>query len=402
MDYDMKVQNALGIFRENYKDVNLEDSIFSNVDEYKNRITMDILSGEGPDVILLHPAWFGSVSKFSTNGALYDLNELIKKDRDFKMSDYYENVLNSFEQDGKRLMIPLDYSANVLITSREALERNNIIIDPDNWTISELVKIVRRFQDENRGRNKKSFFNSGFDISYLINSSGMSFVDFKNKKSRYNSDDFIKILNSYKEIYPSICSDTGKASINPEDDIKNGSYVMMADYKISPYFIAVDYLAYKKAGEEMELYPFPVFKSGDAKFISSVDMAVGINSQSRNRETAFDFIKILMSKDAQKMDQAKNIIPGIAVNKTAYKEDSEFFTSESTENGCWASAYDPLPKRFITQLDGIISRVDRTQMREVEILKIVKEALPDYLNGKKTASQTAKEIDDKVNLYLNE
>lgn len=401
MDYDVKIQNALSVFREKYKDVNVEDNIFHNTDEYKNRLTTDILAGEGPDVILLRPAWFGSINKFSTSGALCDLNEFINKDKDFKVSDYYEKVLNSFEQDGKRLIIPLDYSSNILITSKEALERNNIKIDPANWTLSELVKIVKRFRQENRDRNKY-FFSGEFNISYLIDGSGISFVDYKNKKSRYNSDDFIEILNTYKEIYPSISVVRDKEDIKLEDEIKNSTYVMMPDYKLSPYFIACDYLAYKKAGEEMVLYPFPTINNSDSNYVSSTDMSAGINSQSRDKETAYDFIKILMSKDLQKMDQLKNIIPGIAVNKAAYQEDAEYFTGNSTEKGSWASAYDPLPRRYINKLDSIISKVDKSQIREIEILNIVKEALPDFLRDKKSAAQTAKEIDDKVSLYLNE
>jgi ABC-type glycerol-3-phosphate transport system substrate-binding protein len=287
--------------------------------EYKNKVTIDILSGEGPDVLLLSHRWFDSVNKLSANGVLCDLNEFIKKDKGFKMSDYNEKILNSFEKDGKRLIIPLDYCSNILITSREALERNNIKIDLSNWSLSKLVGIVKKYQDEEKG--KKNSFTMTDSIYNLIDCCGYSFVDYQNKKSRYNSDDFVKILQNYKEIYPSILRREEK-----EDDIKNGIYVMKADFKVSPYFVSNNYHVYKEAGREMEIYPFPAFKGGTSNNISFTYMAAGINSQSRSKETAYEFIKLLMTKDLQRMDQFKNISPGIPVNiKLRYKEDAELF-----------------------------------------------------------------------------
>jgi hypothetical protein len=45
---------------------------------------------------------------------------------------------------------------------------------------------LKRFQEQNRGKNKY-FFSENFDISSLIKGSGISFVDFKNRKSFFNS-----------------------------------------------------------------------------------------------------------------------------------------------------------------------------------------------------------------------
>jgi ABC-type glycerol-3-phosphate transport system substrate-binding protein len=411
MNYDTTIQNALITFREKYKDVNVEDSVFNNDDEYKNKVTMDILSGEGPDVILIRPHWFQSANKFLLSGALSDINELIKNDKDFNMSDFNENVLNSFEKDGKRLTIPLQYGVNILITSKEALQRNNIKIDPSNWDYNALLQVIKKFQEENKGGNKY-FFSSDFSISSLINGSGISFVDFKSKKSFFESKDFIKILETYRSIYPSICTDEAVKGISLDERLKNNIYIMTKDSKTSLNNIYINYSLFKSIGEEMEVLPFPALKGGNSSSVSYSDYSVGISTQSKNKEAAYNFIKILMSKDFQKTSSTENIIFGTPINKSAYEEDSEYVMSNKAE-GIEFRMHDmdtpsynylsvSLSKNIKTQMDNIISKVDRCEIIDVEIMNIVKEALPNFLNGKNTAARTAKEINDKVNLYLNE
>jgi hypothetical protein len=119
-----------------------------------------------------------------------------------------------------------------------------------------------------------------------------------------------------------------------------------------------------------------------------------------------------MSKDFQKTSSTENIIFGTPINKSAYEEDSEYVMSNKAE-GIEFRMHDmdtpsynylsvSLSKNIKTQMDNIISKVDRCEIIDVEIMNIVKEALPNFLNGKNTAARTAKEINDKVNLYLNE
>ncbi len=410
MNSDISVQNALAKFRGKYKNVNIDDNIFHNAEEYKTKVTMDILAGEGPDVIFLRPKWFESVNKFSSSGVLCDLNEFIKKDKDFNMSDYNENVLNSFEQDGKRLTIPLAFNFNIFTTSKETLQRNNIKIDLSNWNYNGLLQVVREFQEENKGKNKY-FFSNDFSISNLIKGSGISFVDFKNKKSMFNSKDFIEMLEMYKELYPSICTDEAVKDIPTNKCLEDGIYIMKASSKTSPRALSSDYSLYKSVGEEMEIYPFPTLKGEKSSPVAYQEESVGINSQSENKGTAYEFIKILMSKDLQIEYSLKNILMGISVNKYAYEEDLKYYMSKEfgdgsglmyEESGTYEVKSVPLPETIKTQLENIISRVSKCEIEDAEILNIAKEALPDFLSGRKTAAQTAKEIDGKVNLYLNE
>ncbi|MDP4181846.1 MAG: ABC transporter substrate-binding protein [Bacillota bacterium] len=412
MDYDITTATALNNFREKYKDVNVEDTCFRDEEEYKTRLITDILSGEGPDVVIIRSKWFDSINKFASSGALYDLNEFIKKDKEFKLSDYNEKVLNSFEQDGKRFMIPLAYNLVVFTTSKEALARNNLKIDFSKWNYNDLLDLVRKYQEKNKDK-KKYFFSDDFDISSLMKSSGLSFVDYKNRKSLFNTKDFIEILKIYKEIYPSICPEEVAENIPLDKQLKDDVYILKLDTKISPapYALSGDYSLYKSIGEEMEVCTLPVLNGNNTSKTSYSDQLIGINSQSKNKDTAYNFIKTLMSKESQITFKNINVLAGLPINKSAYKEDAEFCMSEEFGEGSGTIDSDsgpleiksvPFTKRLKTQVDNLISTVNECKIEDNEIFNIVKETIPDFINGKKSAEQTAKEIDNKVDLYLNE
>jgi hypothetical protein len=53
-------------------------------------------------------------------------------------------------------------------------------------------------------------------------------------------------------------------------------------------------------------------------------------------------------------------------------------------------------------MDGMIGLLKTGELPDNEVNKMIGEEMPDFLNGKQTAKQTAQAIDEKVNLYLNE
>jgi ABC-type glycerol-3-phosphate transport system substrate-binding protein len=60
---------------------------------------------------------------------------------------------------------------------------------------------------------------------------------------------------------------------------------------------------YRSIGEEMTVYPFPVLSGDNNSSFSYAEEAVAVNSQSKNKEAAFNFIKIIMSEECQKLEE---------------------------------------------------------------------------------------------------
>jgi ABC-type glycerol-3-phosphate transport system substrate-binding protein len=166
----------------------------------------------------------------------------------------------------------------------------------------------------------------------------------------------------------------------------------------------------QKLGEGPAIMAYPTYDGSGAVYASASEYAA-INANCRDKAAALDFIKILLSKDIQKsMDSHgnNNITFGLPVNIKAYEEDRDYYMSDSSVK--YASVSDsqgyitPLkvPTELAAQMDSMIAKAQVTEIIDTEVYSIVYDELDRFLNGKKSAEETAKTIDRKVSLYLNE
>lgn len=56
------------------------------------------------------------------------MNEIITKDTDFKLSDYNEKILNYGVINNKRYIIPINYINTGFFTTKEILQKNNVML----------------------------------------------------------------------------------------------------------------------------------------------------------------------------------------------------------------------------------------------------------------------------------
>jgi ABC-type glycerol-3-phosphate transport system substrate-binding protein len=170
-------------------------------------------------------------------------------------------------------------------------------------------------------------------------------------------------------------------------------------------------------GEQPVILTYPSYaKQSTAPVI--LYEGIAINSNCKYKDAAFKFVKLLLSKDLQMANYKKsatNIIKGLSVNTAAYEEDVKYYTSDAVDgremNGVSPTSNShiivnmtsiPIPKETIRQVNDIYSRIQPYSVIDEEIYRIVEEELQDFLEGRKTAEQTAKTIDDKATIYLNE
>ncbi|MHB8063773.1 MAG: hypothetical protein ACYDG2_14260 [Ruminiclostridium sp.] len=132
--------------------------------------------------------------------------------------------------DGKRYIFPIDYLCYGFYTSKEFLAENNISINDSTWTWKEFAKIAKSFAEKNKGKNK---YMVGWNFSFkrIITNCGISFIDYANKKARFDSSEFIELLQAYKDMYPAICTSEIIASKNADlfELLDNGTILMILD-----------------------------------------------------------------------------------------------------------------------------------------------------------------------------
>jgi len=403
-DHDLNVQKAIKIFKKKYKEVQVEERSFRNdlkQEQYSSIMSTEIMSGNGPDVILFRADTFNSIRKVMDSGAFLPLNQLMEKDKEFNKEEYFSNILDAGKINGQYLFIPLSGDLHVLSTTKKTLDKYGISPDKMEWSWDSYLELV----------NSKKLSNviaPSLPFSQFLNNSWSEYIDYDNKTSSFNTDKFKKLLKKYKEVSASFTKDEiyDKYKDGPSAISGNGAVMFnkrtghpLDIWKWNSIFKAV-------LGEEMMLLPYPSHKGNKVISYTTTNDCVAINSKCKDSDVAFNLIKMLVSKDMQ--NRTDNIIGGIPINKEAYKEDINYFSKNAGGDVkgqiITIDGYKnvPLPINVVKQYEDIVSKTGVPVFWDYQIEKMLTEEVSEYVNGKKSVDQTAKVINDKVNLMLNE
>ena len=85
--------------------------------DFIERVTTELLSGEGPD-LLVDPGAF-TKQDYLTSDLVYDLREWMENDPEFTLSDYYENLFEAFTIEGRQFTFPLTYAINLAYLNKD-------------------------------------------------------------------------------------------------------------------------------------------------------------------------------------------------------------------------------------------------------------------------------------------
>lgn len=402
--YDTRTLSAIKEFNSTSK-VQIHTSVINtdeiSTSEYKNKLTTSILAGEGPDIILDLVSSFPSLNKIVENKVFCNLDQYVNNDEHFNLSDYYNKVLDCGITNGQRYYIPLNFRIPILWSSKSLTSKNNIIIDESKWTFKDLIKI----QSEHFQTAEKYLIVT--DFNSIMETSWNDFINISQKKANLDNKNFIQLLEDYKTISPSILNyHTLKVPELFFEYMKKDS-LLLAFGDIFPESVWVDSTAVNKIlNSEVQLFLYPGI-DGDNQPAGLVEEFVAVNNSCKYKTEAYNFIKLLLSEKFQALDG--NL--WLPVNKNAYNTILEKYCGE---NGTDRTIFNytpgngpqytsiPLSDKLIRQLDNYINNMDNCYYLDDNILIMISEEVDLFLQGKQTSSQTAKAINNKVNLYLGE
>jgi ABC-type glycerol-3-phosphate transport system substrate-binding protein len=346
---------------------------------------VELMAGGGPDIILFHLRTFNSINKVVKTGVFCEMDDYIKKYDVIKYDEYNKSLLDGGVYKGKRYYIPLYYYGSNLCSTNVLLDENSIKINNSGWTWDEFVDSSKEFMKKNRN-NGKYFLSSNYGLFHMMLNWEEPLIDYENQKPNFNSDTFKKLLTVYKELYPAKApegSDTKSMIKNKKILFQNGP-----DNPLTCKYCYEDYKAWNLG--DLVLVPTP---SLSGKRIENAIPAQGIaiNSRCRNKEAAFKFLKIAISYDMQRYYYKNGETNGnlnMPINNKAFKDDLLSYTT--------------LPKQLVNQAVQEQSITGSSLIKDYNIIDMAKELAVDYISGKKTVDQVAKELDDKANVFLNE
>lgn len=392
---DDDFQNLITMFKSQYPKVKVNIITFDGYIEYKKKIANDIMSGDGPDVLWLRETTTNGLNRLERSGALLDLKPLMKKDKDFNAEDYNSKVIECGMYDNKQLFVPFNYAITSLISTTELLKKNNININ-EEMSQEQFLGALEPYMNSIKGQKGRVTFKDPISIEQLIAGSGLNLIDYSKKKVSFNNEKFIELAKKFKDIY--LSSDynheiTIKYNFAFNEMLSDGA-IGFDQFSGAPSSISNIFKLISAKSNQA-----PVFTSAGERGIAFAGPCLAIAKNARNKEAAYNFIKIALSEKVQS-NEGNAMTHGVPINKKGLKDMIKTFKANIDQGSNTTAG--AVPKEFGDSYLDAVNNIKKCIFFDPAISGIINDGLMPYLEGRCSVESSAKEIDDKVNLYLNE
>lgn len=404
-------------------------------DDYVSRVNTEIMSGGGADILALDVLPY---YKYADNGQLEDLNNFIQNDPGYNKAAYTENVLAATAYKGGQYIFPMDYTFNYFaydsslmadFPAQDKLTYQDVIKAAKDGSASTGNKIFG--QSAYSVQKGSSFFEKAYSLDYT------TFVDIINKKVDFTGGEFAELLETVKSY-----ADNGSinpANVTAAEMSRETSLDKFAADNAEKYYakfnsslnlvnqftrnLGTKTNVIRQAGssgssEHDEIAGLVANDQGKVDF--SYTQGYGLNSNSKNKRTAWEFIKFLASEEMQSSGLGSpNSIP--INNQAKEKTASMLITGEAIQNRAAAmgvsggpagkgqeAAKELTPEQqqalanYLATLDRFTKLLNNYDLHDAKIDNMVTTEVKNFFTGEKTAAEVAKALQSKVELYLNE
>lgn len=356
------------------------------------KVSVDLMSGSAGDIIDLNGM---PGTQYGKNNLLEDLYPYMENDPEFHMEDYYTNIFNAIEYKNKLYAIPMDFYYMCVRFNKTLLEKNRIAApEGDSIDYKEILDIYHKIAP---GSNKLilSHYKSP---SILEGYESIRYIDDKNDKADFNSPGYIEFLNDIKSIpWPSAEEIKLAQQDNGGMDERFGG----PDENDLCYFVGSFYQDKRIArffydSPNLTL-PIPMSATNGDKGIINLDMLLGIISNSKNKDLAWKFIRFcieeksvdfLMNTDE---DRDEWLIGGMPINRNNALKMLEAAFGEGHEEA-------------VQMIDRWNSeRNEGSSLLNTHVLLEAKSGILDeFYSERITAQECARQIQERVDIYLKE
>ncbi|HCJ56516.1 MAG TPA: hypothetical protein DHV55_03385 [Clostridiaceae bacterium] len=365
--------------------VNVTNIVDIPYEEYSERLNTELMVGKGPDII----CGFGYYTKdYMDKGLMVNMDEMIKTDEEFHINDYYSSIIDGSRYNDCLYTLPLTYLFDCFVANEKLLEEKGIEIS-DDWTWKDFYKAVTT--DKRCYAIPQFEHDENYGLEDLIKDDADYYIDWKKKIARFDSKEFLAALKLLKSIKIKFMHPEADASRRDADNLsKLEEAVLFYPMYIGRY---LDLNFFSRYSNGKIVLPSPKGEYSDAKTFKSFNAS--INDGSKNKEEAWKFVKYLLSEEIQFYISENDFV----INKKAdERRISEYLAKMKETNRLEES------NAYVENLNIIRSNLNNNSsfVPQDELFNTIWEEIKVYLSGSRSAEETAKTIQNKVELYLNE
>lgn len=391
--------------------------------DFVERVTTELLSGEGPD-LLVDPGAF-TKQDYLTSDLVYDLREWMENDPEFTLSDYYENLFEAFTIEGHQFTFPLTYAINLAYLNKDLCDLGGWDFSPwehitygdvldlyDAILASGQISLPQEFTLEFMDQRGPEALFKDIEIP--------SFIDSETKTCTFDSDQFIQYLERTKSI-PSNRSPGEVVSLSggnvlelfSQSNSEAATSLLMRDSPYLSNLLDLTSIPENCAG------PFVLSStSGDTAFFADLTMVVP--KSCTDPELAWDFLKFCVSPvevpayatayhPEGSVDLVWGSLPMSRENMERYSQlygkIERIYRESSTLPAGFdpASFDDPFSQEFLEKFDQAVSSLNFAVNDIAPMESIYNPILKTYYGTNTlSAQECARQIQDRVEIWLNE
>lgn len=255
--------------------------------EYADKLRTDTLSGRGPDIIFISGSLFNDINKVMASGNLADMTALMENDKEFNQEDYRKEIMSAGQFDGKQYVIPLFYEPEILIAEQTIIKKYGVNINAMT-TYEGYLDEQNKFLDTTSG---KPMFYRHDDRPHLTDAYFGDIIDYENQAVALDEALLKKALETTKKT-----NDRGYIPLDlySRDNIYQNhelqEVVFEKGFDLPIHYSLIDAL---DTPVILPRYAQP------GKINAEIWYSAAISQSCKNKKTAFEFIKLLLSKDFQ-------------------------------------------------------------------------------------------------------
>ncbi len=346
-----------------------------------SRLLTDIASGNAPDLFDFSAYFYVrntnlfSVGLLARRGLLEDLNPWLEKEPELTES-LDSSLLSAFEMDGKLYEAVMGVAPYTCCGSASELGQ-----DPANWTWEALEEKLAH-----NGRASSLLVDATFSedlLSMLVSLSGDRLVDWSGGSCAFDSDYFLHLLQAVKD-RSRVCDGLGANDANHTAWDPAGNDALLVLYSDDSLSMTRPLFAF---GEELCLTGLPEIGP-----VAEVYLGVGVCSLSERKELCWEFVKSLYAVGghcgAPLLREKRQAILGDRL------EEYDEYPIEGVERERYAAFLE----KNLAQLD----QIHAVRRYDAQIDQIVRSEAGAYLNGQRSAEETAQAIQSRVSIYIAE
>ena len=361
--------------------------------DFRSRITAEIGSGGGPDIIDDNMLDIGEAVR---KGYLKDMTDACVQEKD----RIWEAAWATGEVNGKNYMIPYSCRLWTLVSSEE------LVVRQETWNLTQLEQCL----NDSGCSAALGGINTGelgpeavFYYLGIFSKSDCGLIDWENGISHLNDQNAVKLMEFVKQHM-----DTGEMEEQGERIAEGEIPVVLTDiYDISTLQLVAALF------HDKEIYiGFPVEQGEKGSFLSCD--GVMVNQASQKEAGINEFVSYLLSPKTQQKIAAKACEGMAGIGLAVDKEALELFCEYALE-GRYVDDYVTLVNTYngfeYESMVLIRESVEKFRnafesagpMPDTEMLySIIAEEAPAYFSGSRTAGEVCDVIHNRVQLYLNE